>query len=98
MNSITKKEIEHLAKLSNLPITKTESEKLNKLLSETINYIDILNELDTNNVKETYQVNNLKNVYQIKNQNRQTLSVDSAIKNANKVKDNLIVSMGVFAE
>lgn len=98
MNSITKKEIEHLAKLSNLPITKTESEKLNKLLSETINYIDVLNELDTNNVKETYQVNNLKNVYQIKNQNRQTLSVESATKNAKKIKDNLIVSMGVFAE
>lgn len=98
MNSITKKEIEHLAKLSNLPITKTESEKLNKLLSETINYIDVLNELDTNNVKETYQVNNLKNVYQIKNQNRQTLSVGSATKNAKKIKDNLIVSMGVFAE
>ena len=98
MTSITNKQIEHVAKLSNLPLTKTESKKLESLLSETIDYIKVLNELDTSKVTETYQVNNLVNVYQQENKNTTTLTQKQSLQNANKVQDGLFVSKGVFSE
>lgn len=98
MTSITKKEIEHIAKLSSLPLKDSEITKLKNLLSETINYVNVLNELDTSNTKETYQVNNLKNVYQNNIENTCTLSKEDSLKNAKLVEDGLFVSKGVFSE
>lgn len=54
--------VPHVAKLASLPITKDEEKMLEKQLDETLAYIDILNEVDTQKVTPTSQVTGLENV------------------------------------
>jgi len=98
MTSITNKQIEHLARLSSLSITNEEAKKLQNLLSETIDYINVLEQLNTSNAEMTYQVNNLSNIFLKDTTPCSTLSLEQALKNASQVKDGLIVSKGVFTE
>ncbi len=87
MTKITKEDIKHIAKLSNVPVSAKEEESLADAFTKTIEYIDVLNELDTNNVEPTFQVTGLKNVFQSPN-SRTTLKKEEALKNAtNRIKD-----------
>jgi aspartyl-tRNA(Asn)/glutamyl-tRNA(Gln) amidotransferase subunit C len=54
--------VSHVAKLANLQITKDEEQKLESQLSEVLDYIEMLNEVDTENVEPTSQVTGLENV------------------------------------
>lgn len=96
MSSITKDELKHIAKLSNLPLKEGEDAKFSKLLSDTISYVNVLNELDTSKVEETYQVTGLVNVYQKGDENVTTLTQEQALKNAQTVENGLIGTKGVF--
>lgn len=53
---LSKKEVEHIAKLAKIKLTEQEKEKFSKELSKILDYINILNELDTNDVKPKIQV------------------------------------------
>lgn len=55
--------VKHLADLSNIALTNAESEHLQKDLSNIIQYISQLDELDTDNVEPTYQVFEMENVW-----------------------------------
>lgn len=57
-----KLDIKHIARLANLPITPQEEKKLEKQLIETLNYIEILDEINTKNVEPTAHVTGLENV------------------------------------
>jgi aspartyl-tRNA(Asn)/glutamyl-tRNA(Gln) amidotransferase subunit C len=57
-----KLDIKHIAKLANLPINQQEEKKLEKQLNETLNYIEILQEVDTKNVQPTAHVTGLENI------------------------------------
>jgi len=63
MSKITKKQVQHIAKLADLTLSEKEVEKFRKELSDTLGYIEVLDELDTENVKPTAQVTGLKNVF-----------------------------------
>ncbi len=52
----------HVAKLANLPITQDEEKMFEKQLSETLAYVEKLNEVNTENIKSTNQVTGLENV------------------------------------
>ncbi|MDO8460820.1 MAG: Asp-tRNA(Asn)/Glu-tRNA(Gln) amidotransferase subunit GatC [bacterium] len=54
--------VSHVAKLANLSLTKEEKEKFEKQLSETLDYVNQLKEIDTNNIEPTSQVTGLENV------------------------------------
>lgn len=54
-NIITKKQVSHVAILSNLDISVNELEIYTKQLQEVLSYMDILNNLNTDGVKPTYQ-------------------------------------------
>lgn len=54
--------VSHVAKLANLPLTKEEEKKFEKQLSETLDYVKQLEEIDTKNVDPTSQVTGLENV------------------------------------
>lgn len=54
--------VRHVAKLARIALTDAEVKKFSKQLSEVIDYMDILNEVTTDNVIETSQVTGLKNV------------------------------------
>lgn len=61
--NITKKEINHLAELSNFSLENEEEEALAKDLENIFKYISKLDELDTENVEPTYQVFEMENVW-----------------------------------
>ena len=85
MSTISIEEVNKIAKLSKLDLG-DQVEKFSELLSDTLNYIQVLGELDTENVPETYQVTGLSNVYQ-KSQNK-SLDKEDSLKNAShRVKD-----------
>lgn len=59
---LTKDQVKHVAKLANLPLTDEEVTKFEEQLSETLDYVDQLNEIDTAGVEPTSQVTGLENV------------------------------------
>ena len=60
---LTKKQVLHVAELAKLHLTKKEVVKFQKELFDILEYIKILNELDTSNVKPTSQVTGLENIF-----------------------------------
>lgn len=60
---ITKKEVEHIAKLARLGLSEAEKEKYSKELSKILDYMDKLNKADTKNVESTTQITGLTNVF-----------------------------------
>ena len=54
--------IKHIAKLANLPINPKEEEKMEAQLIETLNYVEMLTEIDTKNIEPTAHVTGLENV------------------------------------
>ncbi|MDO8667521.1 MAG: Asp-tRNA(Asn)/Glu-tRNA(Gln) amidotransferase subunit GatC [bacterium] len=59
---LSKQEIQHIAKLARLDLTETELEKYGGQLSNVLNYIDQLKEVDVSGVEPTAQVTGLTNV------------------------------------
>ncbi len=57
-----KLDIQHIAKLANLHIDKEEEKRFEEQLSETLDYVEKLNEIDTENVEPTSQVTGLQNI------------------------------------
>ena len=55
--------IKHLADLSNFSVSEAESASLEKDLSEILNYISQLDEIDVSGVEPTYQVFEMENVW-----------------------------------
>jgi aspartyl-tRNA(Asn)/glutamyl-tRNA(Gln) amidotransferase subunit C len=80
-------DLEHIAKLARIELTEDEKETFLPQLESVIEYLDILNEVDTDNIQPTYQVNNLSNVLR-NDEIKKSLSVKSATSTAAKVKDN----------
>lgn len=72
-----------------------DEERFSKLLSDTLDYIKILDELDTSKVGETFQVTGLTNVFQDGSQ-KATLPREEALKNAKEIVNSLIATKGVF--
>lgn len=60
---LTKAEVEKIAKLSRLELNIEEKEKFALQLSKVLDYVEKLNEVDTENVAITAQVTGLENVY-----------------------------------
>ncbi|MDI6752534.1 MAG: Asp-tRNA(Asn)/Glu-tRNA(Gln) amidotransferase subunit GatC [bacterium] len=56
MAEITKKEIEHLALLSRLSLSEEEKNTLSQQIKEILNYVEKVNELNTENVTPTFNV------------------------------------------
>jgi len=59
---ITKKEVEHVAKLARLALKDEEAEQLTRQLSDILTYVEKLNELDTKDVEPTSHVLPVRNV------------------------------------
>ncbi|MEA1936541.1 MAG: Asp-tRNA(Asn)/Glu-tRNA(Gln) amidotransferase subunit GatC [Patescibacteria group bacterium] len=59
---ITLKEVEHIAELARIELTKKDQEKFSDELSGVLGYVEQLQEVDTKNVKPVSQVTGLINV------------------------------------
>jgi aspartyl-tRNA(Asn)/glutamyl-tRNA(Gln) amidotransferase subunit C len=91
----TEKDIEKISELVKLPVSEAEKKKLAGMLSQTTEYMDMLNELDTSGVVPTYQVTGLVNVFQDKDLS-QTLTQEEVLKNAPNSKEGMIKTTAVF--
>ena len=95
-NKLTKKDVERIAELTNFELSKDDIARFAEMFTETLGYMDILNELDTSNVAETYQVTGLTNVFQEDETSSTILHQDAALRNGNEVEDNLFVTKAVL--
>lgn len=62
MKVITIADVRHLAQLSNVQVSDEEIENLQSDLSNILEYIDQLKDVDTSNIEPTYQVTGLENI------------------------------------
>lgn len=60
---LSKQEIEHIAKLARLELTKDELKKYGDQLSSVLSYIDQLREVEVANIEPTAQVTGLENIW-----------------------------------
>lgn len=97
MAKISKKEVEHIARLARIDLSKKEKVKFEKELSSILEFVSKLQEVDPKNIEPLSQVTGLENVLEddeIKNQpNRKEL-----LKNAPQKQDGFIKVKKVFEE
>ena len=58
---LTEKEVQHIAQLARIKLTKNEEGKFKKELSSILDFVKKLNKLDTENVGPLYQVTGIVN-------------------------------------
>lgn len=93
-NIISKEEVKKLAVLSNLDVS-GQADRLSDLLSDTLDYIKTLEELDTSKTDETFQVTGLKNVFQDDSKG-DSLTKEEALSNAHSEVNGLFSTKAVF--
>ena len=84
--AITLKDVEYAAKLARLELTEEERVAYQRELDKVVEYIDQLNEVDTENVPVTSHVIPLQNVLR-EDEVLPSLSADQALANAPKSED-----------
>lgn len=62
MSKLTKKEVLHVAELSNLSLTDTEIKKFLPQLTKIIEFVTTLSEVDTSGIDPTSQTTGLTNI------------------------------------
>lgn len=95
MNKLTKKEVLHIAKLANLTLTEEEVEVFSRQLSETLNYVERLKELKTENVLPTFQTTGLKNVSR-DDEIKPSLSQKEALRNVKSTHNGYFKIKAIF--
>ncbi len=60
--TLTIAEVEHVAKLARIELSESEKKKFQQQMATILDYIDKINEVDTEKVEPTWQVTGLENV------------------------------------
>ena len=60
-NKISEQEVKKIAELSRLSLTNEELKKRTEDMNNILDYMDTLNEIDTENVEELYNVHDMNN-------------------------------------
>ena len=87
--------VPHIAKLANLQIKSQEIAKFEKQLSEVLEYVKKLDEVDVTNVEPTSQVTRLENILR-QDIAGESLSQDEAISNAKHTHNGLFQVKGIL--
>ena len=99
MGKLDKKEVLHVAKLARLTLSPEEEEKFAKQLSQVVEYIGQLAEVNTEGVEPTSQTTGLTDVFrtdELKGQNN--LSKENALSGSDKIHNGYFVVDAVLAE
>jgi len=88
MSKLSRDDVLKLAALSKLRLSDEEVEKLQMELSEILNYVEVLNNVDTADLEPTYQVTGLKNISRADEVKDYGYKTEDLLKNAPVVKDN----------
>ncbi len=92
-----KVDVQHLAKLTQMPVTPEEERTLEKGFEQTLKVIEQLSELDTSKVKPTSQVTGLTNVWrEDKVDKERMLTQKQALSNAKKTYKGYFMVPAIF--
>lgn len=81
--TISRKDLKHIARLSRISLTVSEVDSYAKDLSVVINSVENLNEVETKGVDVVSQITGLKNVFR-EDKPGKSLSMEDALLNASK--------------
>lgn len=95
--ALTKEEVLKIAKLSKLEFKEEEIEKFQVELNDILKYIDILDEVDTQNIEALTYVNHDVNNFREK-EKLDSISLEKALLNAPESAENAIVVPKVVGE
>ncbi|MEI6221604.1 MAG: Asp-tRNA(Asn)/Glu-tRNA(Gln) amidotransferase subunit GatC [bacterium] len=84
--SLTKQDVQQIAKLARLDLTEEETELYQQQLSSILQYVEMLGEVDTSGVEPTSQVTGLQNITRA-DKVHTSLSNEQALKNAPSRED-----------
>ena len=87
---ITKEEVLHVAKLARLDVDETLIDKFAKQIGTILEYVDTLNQVDTEGVASTSHALSLTNAFREDNE-RDTFDKESALANAPEKEDGSFV-------
>ena len=96
MAKLSTSDVEHIATLSRLSLSEAEKKKFAGQLSNVLNYVDELNEVDTKGVEVTSQVTGLTNVAEADKKRGCEMNYDEIASNAPEFRDGSFVVPGVF--
>ncbi|MDP3888782.1 MAG: Asp-tRNA(Asn)/Glu-tRNA(Gln) amidotransferase subunit GatC [bacterium] len=96
-NKLTTQQVEHVAKLANLTLTKDEVKTFQKQLSEVLGYVEILSEVDTSKVEPTSQVTGMENVLR-DDKTGKSLSQDEALSGTKNKERGCFKVKAIFEE
>lgn len=85
--SISKKDVEHVAKLARLELTEEEKVLYTEELNAVLGFMDTLNQLDTSDVVPTSHVLDIKNVFR-EDVMEPSMEPEEVVANAPAAKDN----------
>lgn len=95
--ALTIEEVRHVARLARLQLSEDELATLQTDLSNILDYIEILNEVDVSQVAPTAQVTDLMNVMR-EDATRPSLPRDDALANAPDQRDGMFRVKAIFEE
>lgn len=87
MSKLSRDDVLRLAALSKLRLDDEEIEKLKDELSEILNYVEILNQVDVTGLQPTYQVTGLKNIMRSDEPKNYGYDASELLKNAPAVEN-----------
>lgn len=90
MTSISVSDVKKLAKLSALSVSDDQVPQLQAELNRILEYIDQLNEVNTDDIEPTYQVNGLSNVTRDDQVVDYSVSQNELLKNVPQLQDKYI--------
>lgn len=92
-------QVEHIANLARLDLTKKEKEMFSEQLSSILDYVEKLQEVDTTGVRETSQVTGLKNsVRSDVFEESSDVEISDILNNAPEKEENLFKVKSVFGK
>jgi aspartyl-tRNA(Asn)/glutamyl-tRNA(Gln) amidotransferase subunit C len=88
MSKLSRDDVLKLAALSKLKLSDEEVEKLRGELSEILNYVEMLDDVDVAGLEPTYQVTGLDNVWRPDETKDYGYKTEDLLKNAPAVQEN----------
>ncbi len=98
MAKLSIQDVEHIANLSKLELSRAEKEKFAEQLSSILQYVEELNSVDTRDVEITAQVTGLNNVAVLDETENGKMDYEKIKANAPEFRGDSFVVPGVFGE
>ena len=92
---ISMAELEHIAKLARINLSESEKTTFLPQLESVLNYLDILNQVNTDNIEPTFRVNEQKNILR-EDIIKDSFSQTEALSSAPKTQDGYFVVPGTI--